>query len=138
MHRWFLLLLACLAHEAMAYPPSLRVARYSSVEVLADPSTVNLLQAIVVGDFPEHVQTVGDAVEFVLAGSGYRHIAYASDTVPALMTLPLPANHRSLGAMPLSRLLRILAGPAYTVIIDRAHRLIALEPCPYERRRALP
>lgn len=122
----------------MADTPSLRVARYSTIEVVADRQSYEPLMTIVDADFAEGVRTLGDAFDFVLAGSGYRMISLAPDDLPPLMALPLPANQRSLGAIGLADVLKLLAGPAHTVIIDRAHRLIALKACSFSAMRALP
>lgn len=138
MHRFSLILLACLAHGAMAETPSLRVARYSTLQTVADHQAAEPLAAIVDADFNEDVQSVGDALAHALSGSGYRLITTAPDSLPPLMALPLPANQRTLGAMRLSSLLELLAGPAHTVVIDRAHRLVALQACPFAAMRALP
>ena len=49
-----------------------------------------------------------------------------------LMVLPLPAVHRSIGPMSLKRALETLAGPAFLLIEDPVHRLVAFERCAME------
>ena len=114
----------------------IQVGRYSlfavtPTEVQADP-----LQAMITVQFPDRILAVGDAIQHLLQQSGYR-LAGTDATGPAaayLMALPLPAVHRSLGPLPLKRALETLAGPAFQLVEDPVHRLVAFERCTTETR----
>ena len=85
--------------------------------------------------FPERIQTVGEAVRYLLQRSGYRLATAESigpDTV-ALFALPLPTVHRSLGPMALKDALETLAGPVFHLVQDPVHRLITFERCAVDR-----
>jgi type IV pili sensor histidine kinase/response regulator len=85
--------------------------------------------------FPERIQTVGEAVRYLLQRSGYR-LATADSIGPdtaALFALPLPAVHQSLGPMTLRDALETLAGPAFHLVQDPVHRLITFERCAVDR-----
>jgi type IV pili sensor histidine kinase/response regulator len=80
---------------------------------------------------PSRVNTVGEAVQHLLRGSGYR-LAGTSSADPArldLLSFPLPAAHRSLGPMPLHEALETLGGPAFRLVEDPLHRLVSFERC---------
>jgi conjugative transfer region protein (TIGR03748 family) len=108
-----------------------QVGRYSSMRPLPTEEQINLLSALVTVRFPETVATVGQAVDQLLGPSGYR---LAPDSVAeperaALVALPLPEPHRSLGPIPLRTALETLAGPAFRLVEDPVHRLVSFERC---------
>ena len=114
----------------------LQVGRYSLFATTPTEAQADPLQAPITVRFPDRVRTVGDAVKHLLQQSGYR-LAGSEATGPVsayLMALPLPAVHRSVGPMPLKRTLETLAGPAYRLVEDPAHRLVAFERCAMEAR----
>ena len=49
--------------------------------------------------------------------------------VIGLFALPLPEVHRQLGPMSLQQALETLAGPAFQLVEDPVHRLVAFERC---------
>jgi len=90
-----------------------------------------LLEATVTIQLPARIQTIGEAVRYILQRSGYR-LAAAESTGPdtlALFALPLPAVHRHLGPMTLRAALETLAGPAFHLVQDPVHRLITFARC---------
>ncbi|MGE0373135.1 MAG: pili assembly chaperone [Gammaproteobacteria bacterium] len=107
------------------------VARYSTVPPAPSLVQRDPLAAPVVSVLPASVIRIGEAVETLLAPSGYRlSPPLAADSERAeLLDLPLPEAHRALGPLPLRTALRILAGPAFTLVEDPVHRLISLERC---------
>ena len=112
----------------------IQVGRYSLFATTPTEAQADPLQAMITVQFPDRVRTVGDAVKHVLRQSGYR-LAGTEATGPAsayLMALPLPAVHRSIGPMSLKRALETLAGPAFLLIEDPVHRLVAFERCAME------
>jgi conjugative transfer region protein (TIGR03748 family) len=114
-----------------AVAEEVQVGRYSSVRPVPTEEQINLLSALVTVRFPETVTTVGQAVDHLLGPSGYR-LAPGSVAEPgraALLALPLPEPHRSLGPMPLRTALETLAGPAFRLVEDPVHRRVSFERC---------
>ena len=113
----------------------LQVGRYSLITATPTQAQAALLAATIIVRFPERIQTVGEAVPYLLQRSGYRLATTESigpDTA-ALFALPLPAVHRNLGPMTLRDALAILAGPAFHLVQDPVHRLITYERCATDR-----
>jgi len=113
----------------------LQVGRYSLISATPAAAQAELLVAVITVQFPERIQTVGEAVQYLLQRSGYRLATTESigaDTA-ALFALPLPAVHRNLGPMTLRDALEILAGPAFHLVQDPVHRLITFERCATDR-----
>ncbi len=52
-----------------------QVGRYASVRTAPTEAHANLLSSKVTVEFPSHVSTVGEAVRYLLSGSGYRLVA---------------------------------------------------------------
>ena len=114
----------------------IQVGRYSLFAATPTEAQADPLQGTITVQFPDRVRTVGDAVKHLLQQSGYR-LAGSEATGPTsvyLMALPLPAVHRRVGPMPLKRALETLAGPAYRLVEDPVHRLVAFERCAMEAR----
>ena len=113
----------------------LQVGRYSLMTATPTEAQAALLAATITVRFPQRIQTVGEAVPYLLQRSGYR-LAAAESTGPdttALFALPLPAVHRNLGPMTLRDALALLAGPAFHLVQDPVHRLITYERCATDR-----
>ena len=108
-----------------------QVGRYSVLTAVPTEAQRELLATTVVVRLPERIQTVGEAVRYLLHRSGYRLAAPESigpDTL-VLYSLPLPAVHRTLGPMTLEDALETLAGPVFNLVEDPVHRLITFERC---------
>ena len=129
------LAIAVLTHVSSAHAEEVQVGRYATVRAVPTLAQVNLLAAPVTVQFPASVDTVGKAVEYLLRPSGYRLAAdaVADPARAALLDFPLPAVHRTLGPMALQSALETLAGPAYRLVEDPAHRLVSFERCPGSR-----
>ena len=126
----------CIAgpYQAISLPlqaSEVQVGRYSMYAASPTAAQTDLLVTTVTLHFSKHIQTVGEAVGYLLQRSGY-HLAdvetIGPDTV-SLFALPLPAVHRRLGPMTLHDALKTLAGPAYRLVQDPVHRLITFERC---------
>ncbi|MCB1849463.1 MAG: pili assembly chaperone [Gammaproteobacteria bacterium] len=129
---WFAGLCALLSLNLQA--DDARVGRYSVVAAVPTEAQADLLATTLAIRFPERIQSLGEAVRYLLQRSGYR-LAEAESMGPetaALFALPLPAAHRSLGPMTLRAALETLAGPAFNLVQDPVHRLVAFERCSLE------
>lgn len=139
-HRHFASVAACVLGMFLstieAVAAEVTVARYSTVQPAPSVAQQDPLAAPVASALPASVTRVGEAVETLLAPSGYRlapSLAAGPEWVE-LMNLPLPKAHRALGPLPLRTALRILAGPAFTVVEDPVHWLISFERCEQANR----
>ena len=112
-----------------------QVGRYSLLTAAPTKAQTELLATTVDVRIPGRIQTVGEAVRYLLQRSGYRLATVESigpDTA-TLFALPLPAVHRSLGPMTLKDALETLAGPVFNLVQDPVHRLISFERCAADR-----
>lgn len=112
-----------------------QVGRYSLLAATPTEAQAKLLAARMTVRFPGRIQTVGEAVRYLLQRSGYRLASLESigpDTV-TLFALPLPAVHRNLGPMTLRDALATLAGPLFHLVQDPVHRLVSFERCAADR-----
>jgi type IV pili sensor histidine kinase/response regulator len=106
-----------------------QVGRYSSLPAMPTVAQADLLATTITVSFPARIQTVGEAVNYLLQRSGYRMADAVAPETMQLLELPLPAVHRSLGPITLTQALQTLAGPAFLLIHDPVHRLISFELC---------
>lgn len=84
----------------------LAVARYSTIRAVPTVAQRNLLADVATMTFPATVTRVGQAIETLLAPSGYR-LAHAQAENP---------ERAPLLALPLRVALQTLAGPVFTVV----------------------
>ena len=108
-----------------------QVGRYSMLRALPTAAQADLLSTTITVRFPERIQTLGEAVRYLLQRSGYRladdHVA--NSVTADLLGLPLPAVHRNLGPIMLRQALETLVGPVFRLVQDPEHRLISFELC---------
>ena len=109
----------------------IQIGRYSLQSTAPTQEQADLLAVTTTVRFPEDVQIIGEAVRYLLQGSGYRLAgpAVIDPATQALLALPLPTAHRHLGPMALRQALATLAGPAFRLIQDPVHRLVSFELC---------
>lgn len=109
-----------------------QVGRYSTLPAMPSDAQVDLLATIIIVTFPTRIQTVGEAVNYLLQRSGYRLaplLARAPET-EGLLALKLPAVHRNLGPVTLRQALETLAGKSFHLVRDPVHRVISFELYP--------
>ena len=79
--------------------------------------------------FPQEVATVGDALVYLLARSGYRFDEARSPWAQTiLLPQPLPEVHRDLGPIHLAEALSVLAGSAWRLKANPLYRTLIIEP----------
>ncbi len=102
------------------------IGRYLTVENKPEHAQANLLSQVVQMRFPSAVQTVGDAVHYVLRSSGYSLVSpnVQSLALKNMLAKPLPAVDRHLGPMPLKTALEVLVGPAFNLQEDPLNRTV--------------
>jgi type IV pili sensor histidine kinase/response regulator len=108
-----------------------QIDRYSIVVVAPTAGQRDLLAETSAISIPNDIENLGDALRWLLRDSGYRLAddRVLSDDVHAMLTLPLPAAHRQFEAMPLRLVVELIVGPAFHIVQDPIHRLLAFERC---------
>jgi len=122
-----------LANEAtaLALSSKIPVARYSLIHPAPDAGQLDVFAVREPIRIPQDIDTVGDALTWLLKDSGYRLVSPQplSDDTNALLQWPLPQAHRRFEFLPLKQVIELLIGPAYRVVHDPVHRQIAIERC---------
>ena len=124
--------------EASDAPISeVQVGRYQSVVLQADENQVDRLSSMVELELPEQINTVGQAITYLLDGSGYRLLSakLAEPYRVFLFGFPLPKVQRQLGPLSLRQALELLGGPAFRLVIDPVYRLVTCEMVPTSSNR---
>jgi type IV pili sensor histidine kinase/response regulator len=108
-----------------------QIDRYSIVVAAPTAGQRDLLAETSAISIPNDIESLGDALRWLLRDSGYRLAddRVLSDEVHAMLTLPLPATHRQFEAMPLRVVVELIVGPAFHIVQDPVHRLLAFERC---------
>ncbi|MDH4275707.1 MAG: hypothetical protein OEW08_11750 [Gammaproteobacteria bacterium] len=123
-------LIVCLPCAApMAAEMVVSVDQYNREVATPARQQWNILDVVVTLNFPESIATVGDAVEYALRQSGYNVApnALLDRNTTVLFSLPLPGIHRQISNSTLLNFLKMVAGPAYTLVIDQRTRTITYE-----------
>lgn len=108
---------------------ALQTGRYSFVKNIPPVDQLNPLKVVVKTRIPQSVETVGEAVEFLLARSGFTladQVVLSQET-RILLDLQLPQIHRNIGPMTLDKALYALCGEAFELVVDPVHRKVAYE-----------
>lgn len=122
---------AATADHELKVDPGERLSRYQISALVARAEQTDPLNALVDIVFPEDVERVGQAVTYVLKGSGYRLADFSPLTCQnQLFGLPLPSVHRQLGPLSVKQALEVLAGPGWRLMVDRAERTVRFEVVP--------
>lgn len=118
-------------HPAAARVTATQTGRYSVITAQPDQGQRDLLTVSRTIRIPADIHRVGEAVGWVLQDSGYRLVddAMLSKEAKELLKLPLPAMHRHFDLLPLHTVLELIIGPAFHLVEDPVHRLIAFERC---------
>lgn len=100
---------------------------YLTTHVGVEHDQVNLLNSIVSLSIPTKIQTVGDAINYVLSKYGYRlHIDNEINQAQyVLLEQDLPQPHRKFDVVSLHELLSTLGGDAYTLYANPVNRTIS-------------
>lgn len=118
-------------HPVTAMVTATQTGRYSVITAQPGQGQRDLLTVIRTIRIPNDRHSVGDVVRWVLQDSGYRLVddAMLSEEARAMLGLPLPAVHRHFDLLPLYTVLELIIGPAFHLVEDPVHRLIAFERC---------
>lgn len=118
----FVVLLLSVFVHSMVYAQTVQTDRYTQVRLGPEPGQVAPLDEITRIVLSNKLRTVGEAIEEVLDGTGYRlrHIkdSYEKPIDTILMSQPLPELHRRLGPMTVKDALDVLAGDAWHIKVN--------------------
>lgn len=107
---------------------SVRLGRYLSVPSEATPQQKNILQ-VLIGPMQlgSQLNTVGDAIVYILKRSGYTlaDLDESNIEMESLLKLTLPLVHRTIGPITIIEALKTLAGPSWTLKVDHVNRKIS-------------
>lgn len=120
---YFLLALLITANS-LASDPHTMTGRYLSIANKPSSEQQDLLSQTIQVRFPQSVQTIGDAMNYLLRYSGYSLVLEArqSDALKTTLKKPLPFVDREFQVVPLREALATLAGPAFTLVQDDLNR----------------
>ena len=123
------ILLIVLASPSFVIAENVDLGRYSTVKPVATPQQIDLLSVVFSMPFNKQINTVGEAIEFILLRSGYRLAPReASDpNVGVLLEQPLPFIHRKIGPITIENALKALAGNAWNLVVDPVNRYISFD-----------
>ena len=109
-----------------------QIGRYVSVDNKPTAAQVDLMQQTLQIHFPTSVVTVGDAVSYLLANSGYSLVDpnIQSPDLTQLLNKNLPIVDRDLYYMNLKQALLTLVEPAFYLEVDPLHRLVNFDVKP--------
>lgn len=119
-------LIACLIMISFVACANTQIGRYMTVKNNVSVAQENPLAQTFQITFPASIQTVGDAVHFILINTGYNLVSKnkQSHFTSQLTEQQLPLSLRTLGPTTVEQGLLALAGNAYQLVIDPAHRLV--------------
>jgi conjugative transfer region protein (TIGR03748 family) len=102
------------------------IGQYMTVINKPKPEQINLLQQTIQVRFPQNVQTIGDACNYLLKISGYSLIdnKHQNDALKITLTKPLPLIDRDFGPMSLKDALTTLAGSAFYLDSNPINRTV--------------
>ena len=115
----------CVAHVVYASDET-NVGRYLTIMNKPTLAQTDLLSQIIQVRFPQNVQTISDAMNYLLKFSGYNLVELNKRSMDLKNTLskPLPTVDRDFGPMSLKDALITLIGPAFNLKQDILNRTI--------------
>lgn len=121
----YIMLMIITSSSVQAESEYIPTDRYTLVKVEAHSDQKAPLTTITTLSFGANIQTIGQAIQELLQGSGYRWINPTETPNDQLLNeLPLPAIDRTLGPIHLNDALETVAGEAWNLMIDETHRTV--------------
>ena len=119
-------LLLCAAFSAQADDSMTQFGRYLTAINKPTLAQTDLLSQTMQVRFPQNIQTIGDAMNYLLKFSGYSLVDKnkMSSDLKNTLSKPLPTVDRDFGPMSLKDGLITLIGPAFSLVHDPLNRTI--------------
>ncbi|MHC4397907.1 MAG: PFGI-1 class ICE element type IV pilus protein PilL2 [Planctomycetota bacterium] len=126
MNKKYLPIILCLLPFAI-FAGQIQTGRYITVTDKPKLSQQNPLEQTVSLTIPAEIQTVGEAINYLLQNTGYNLLPakYRQDEASELLKQKLPLNDRSLKNTTVKNALLALAGNAYLLLVDPKHRYVS-------------
>lgn len=121
------LIIVCINQSSFALSDdTTMIGRYMTVANKPSRAQLNLLSQTIQVRFPQNLQTVGEAVNYVLRYSGYSLVSpqKMNTALKNTLTKPLPAIDRNLEPMTLEDALIVLVGSAFILVHDPLNRTV--------------
>ncbi len=128
--RFFIRYISCvfiaIALSQSVYAEDSIIGQYMTVNHKPQSEQVDLLSQAIQVRFPQSIQTIGDAINYLLKISGYSlvDVNQRSDGLKITLTKPLPLIDRDYGPMRLKEALTTLSGPAFYLVSDPINRTV--------------
>lgn len=121
------ILLSSVSHAGSGAPSMVKTNRYTHTSTALDHSQTDLLSVIITIQLPSSIRTVGDAIRFVIAQSGYQldESAAVDDSQYYLYQLSLPETHRYFDHVTLQSVLDALGSKSYSLVVNPVKRTIS-------------
>jgi conjugative transfer region protein (TIGR03748 family) len=106
-----------------------QIGRYLTVSNKPKISQIDLLSQTVQVRFPQNIQSIGDAMNYLLRFSGYSLAspAHTNSALKITLSKPLPIIDRELGPVSLKEGLVTLSGPAFYLVENPVNRIVDFE-----------
>lgn len=126
-----LILLSTLAIAGLTEAQNItQIGRYVTVANKPQAAQINPLLTVVQVHFPQEIETVGDAIDYWIAYSGYKLVSAdkQSAALSEVLKQKLPQSDRSLGPLTIQDGLRVLVGQdVFELACDPLHRLVSFD-----------
>ena len=123
-----LLVMAAVSPVASAEDDYIHTDRYTLAKVEARNDQKSPLTTVITLSFGTDIKTVGQALQELLQGSGYRWESQNGEHNDQLLSeLPLPAIVRTLGPIRLNDALDVVAGEAWGLVVNETNRTVWFE-----------
>jgi len=123
-----LLAMAAASPIVFAEDDYIHTDRYTLAKVEARSDQKAPLTTVVTLSFGTDIKTIGQALQELLQGSGYRWASQDGEQNDQLLSeLPLPAIVRTLGPIRLNDALDTVAGEAWGLVINETNRTVWFE-----------
>jgi len=129
LYLFALLVMAATSPIAFAEDDYIHTDRYTLAKVEARSDQKSPLTTVITLSFGTDIKTVGQALQELLQGSGYRWANQNGEHNDQLLSeLPLPAIVRTLGPIHLNDALDTVAGEAWGLVVNETNRTVWFEP----------
>ena len=125
-----------LSNLCLASEDATQVSRYLTIKNKPKQEQVNLMSQVVQVRFPQNIQTIGSATNYLLRFSGYSLISDKRMNQALRITIakPLPIVDRDLGPISLRNALTTLVGQGFNLACDPINREVDFQLKPAYRK----
>lgn len=100
---------------------NLQLNRYIWVKPAADTIVLDPLKSTMLTDIPDNIGNIKISLNYALTTTGYKLGDYAKES---FKNQQIATVHRHTKFLPVAKVLAMLAGPAYQLLIDPVNRIV--------------